>query len=583
MRGNGGIYLFCRHDLSLRSSPRSARRLASDIQREPYVLPRLVIDLDAADSKYVRQAEESELKDWHPRFSMKPQTSPRSIPNWNKRTILKKDRRGLSTIQVTPPDLLTFALLGDPSGRWDPKTQYLRSIYRYLKLDPEDGVNIKARQLTAGFTYNATERLSLAGMAEHKKNEAYLSRQLRDSDDGGGYPHVARMISMLSTTKEGCSFLATRGNIIRKAINVCRKLQNQDNHQTIVTSKMVLLLLNNLRLSMESKGMYLPYEIASTALYYATKTWNLPAIRKYLEISPGDPSRVSEPTKILSSLVSRLLDEPERATGSMMQATLELLTGWDGSKDLVVPGHRDLSFVSLFGRFERSSFSLAYLVGLAELGLKDTLQAEWEADSRNAIRNVFWEANMKLKAQSFAVAFLLAGDRDRALSILQSVAQHQTEHKDTLYDSLHYSPQPLEQEKFVPEEAVDEADEAGEVAHKAADGATENKPLRFQALFPFFKGHYFYHNVRPSGSLVKALEHALGHLPNDSEQILDTFEMFLIRDYRASPTPKYTLFKRLRWFGEGVEGLVVMPEEGNVPLYWKPARDEAKSATQAEV
>ncbi|KAF8859018.1 hypothetical protein BDZ45DRAFT_742832 [Acephala macrosclerotiorum] len=575
MRRNRGICLFCRHTLSLRSSPRAAKRFASDSQREPYVLPRLVIDLDAADSKYVRQAEEDELKEWRPESPKNPQTSPRSTPDWKQVRILRRDPRGLSTIQVTPPDLLTFALLGDPSRGWGPKTQYLRSIYRYLQLDLEDGVDARAIQLTSEFTHNAKERLSRAGFAEDKRRKAYMSGQLGDFYDRGGYPHVARMISMLSTTKEGCSFLATRGNIIRRAIKCSRKAQNQDNRQTIVTSEMVVLLLNNLRLSMESKGIYLNYEIAGMALHYAAKSWNLPAIRTYLEISSGDPFRITSPAHILCSLVSRLLNEPEKAAGSTRQATLELITGLDGSKNPVVSGHRDLSLASLFATQASNSFSLAYLVGLAELGLKDTLQAEWEADSRNAIKSEFWEANTKLKAQSFAAAFLLAGDRDRAFSILQSIAQDQTEDEDTLSDSLHYSPPPLEQEELVTEEAVDETDEA-------ADGAIEKKPSRFRALFPFFEKHYFLHHVRSSDSLVKALEHALDHLSNDPAQILSTFEMFLIRDYRAPPTQDFASFKHLQWFSEGVEGLVVMPEEGDTPLYWKLARAEAETSVQAD-
>ncbi|CZR67196.1 uncharacterized protein PAC_17095 [Phialocephala subalpina] len=575
MRGNGGICLFCRHTLSLRSSSRAAKRFASDSQREPYVLPRLVIDLDAADSKYVRQAEEDELKEWQPDSSKIPKKPPRSIPDWKKGTIMRRDPNGLSTIQVTPPDLLTFALLGDPSGGWDPKTQYLRGIYRYRKIVPEDGVNAKVIQLSSDFTRNATDRLSLAGFGEGQYKETVITRQL-GRNDRGGYAHLARMITMLSTTKESCSFLATRGNIILKAIKNCRKTQNRENRRTIVTSNMVLLLLNNLRLSMESKRMYVNGQFGSIGLYYAAKAWNLPSIRTYLEILSGEVFHVAVPAATnLSAFISRLLDEPERAVGSTIQAAVELITGWDVSKDSALPGHRNLSFASVFGRREKNhTFTSAYLAGLAELGLKDTLQVEWAADSGIAIGNRLWKPNTNLRAQTFAAAFLLVGDRDRALSILQSAPQDQTA-EVTLSDTLPSSQLPLKQDEEITEEAADEANDG------KRDEKTERGSSRLRALFPFFENHYRYHNVHPNDHLKGILVNALNHLPNDPEQILSIFEKFLIRDYRA-PASHNESIKYIQWFDDGAEGLVVMAEEGDVPLYWKPVRAEAEAATQAD-
>merc|ERR1712093_836667 len=59
MRGKQSVCLFCRHTAQKRSQFKSPRRHASSPSAEPLVLPRLIIDLDAAESTFVRKVEEA--------------------------------------------------------------------------------------------------------------------------------------------------------------------------------------------------------------------------------------------------------------------------------------------------------------------------------------------------------------------------------------------------------------------------------------------------------------------------------------------------------------------------------------------
>merc|ERR1711939_525724 len=59
MRGKQSVCLFCRHTAQKRSQFKSPRRHASSLSAEPLVLPRLIIDLDAAESTFVRKVEEA--------------------------------------------------------------------------------------------------------------------------------------------------------------------------------------------------------------------------------------------------------------------------------------------------------------------------------------------------------------------------------------------------------------------------------------------------------------------------------------------------------------------------------------------
>ncbi|KAE8447125.1 hypothetical protein EG329_011109 [Mollisiaceae sp. DMI_Dod_QoI] len=554
MRGNKGTCLLCRHALGLRSFPRDPKRFASTHHPEPYVLPRLVIDLDAADSKYVRKAEE--LEEWYPASSKRP-FPPRDPPL--VRRPIGQSPLPFKTKNVTPPDLLTFALMGDPSRVWDLNTQYLRNIYRYRRIQSGDGVNAKALQLTSEYAHDAMERLDRAGFREYK--EKRFIWQLETCCNRGGFIEVARMVSMLSSTPKSCLFLASKGNVVLSAIRSCRKNQNYEDRRTIVTSEMLLQFFNNLRINMESKGVDIGPDICYSALYYASKSWNLPAVRTYLKILSEKsyrPSSSYQPNfshRSLPNLILRLLYEPEKATMPIGLETVKLITGWDGSGSPATHETRNISFVSVFNeRHKNNRFCSAYLTGLAEMGLRDMLQAEWQADPKYAVK--LWKEDARLKAYTFALAFLVAGDKDHALSILQSVPKDHTE-ETILTDTLPSSdPQSRQKDSLT-------------------DDATKNDWLvqHLPTFMDMFEHHYLYHNVRPDPQLSNNLQHALQHLPRDPQQILNTFEKFIVHGYRAPITGSKISPKTLHWLDkDGVQGLVVMGEaEHAYPLYWKPA------------
>ncbi|KUJ07140.1 uncharacterized protein LY89DRAFT_691943 [Mollisia scopiformis] len=548
MRGSENICLFCRHALSLRSSARSAKRFASTRQREPYVLPRLVIDLDAADSKYVRKIEE--LDEWYPASSTKPHAS--ASADKGERRKYQQIHFPLKTIQVTPPDLLTFALMGDP-GPWNRKTQNLRNIFRYRKIQPTDGIRSKAIQLSSEFIYDPVERLDEAGYIK-RRDDAYVW-QLMSCSERGGFLELSRLISMLSTTQEGCAFLAARAETVRKAIRQCRKTQTQEFQHTLVSSNAIVILLNNLCISLAAKGVKVSSLLCEAGLHYAAKSWNLPSLRRYLELLSEAPQGARPTVKALSTLMLRLVFEPEMTAGPMGAAAVKLITGWDRDESPVANRRRDTSFMSIFYQVETLNFYASYLVGLAEMGLKDILVAEWEADEKYAIGQSYWAQNPRLKAQAYALAFQIAGDRDYALSILLPALE-------------------------VPGEPIPV--ELGQLSEQQSDGNDETSEIENnlppnirKLLLMILRNHYRYHNVRPGESLSNALKDFQENIPEDPWQFLDTFEKFLVRGYKAPFGPPPLSAKEIHWLDEaGVQGLVVLPEvDGNTtaPLYWKAA------------
>lgn len=632
MRGTRDMCLFCRHAFSLRSSPRAVKRFASQRHREPYVLPRLVIDLDAADNKYVRKVEE--LEDWQPARTHSPGYK---ASRQDRRRLIHEGRPlPLKLAQVTPPDLLTYALMGDPepSGASSRTTRTLRGIFRYHKVEKTDSVNEKAAVLSSEFVHNPNDRLKKAGY-----KETGFIWQMSTCHERSGFPELVRLVTMLSSTQEGCKFLVERSRFLLNAIKQCRKVQKQADPRTNVSSDAVLLLLNNLRINMESKGVKLNSVLCGTGLYYAAKSWNLSSIRTYLELLPVTIGVYGlHHTAILASqiIISQLLDQPEKAASPQGSAALDLITGWDGKNYLVGHKRKALSFLSVMDVPTPSRIFRSYLVGLAELGLKDILMAEWQADAESDVGRVFWKRRPVLKARSYAFMFLLLGDRNQALSALQpfapesnegtlqgNLSQPSTESNEGTLQSDASQPSTdrfgltsneiadlsasevqslvtmLEDEESGVEAATCSANSAQQSSTQARAYAEEiaslppsethelmmilkkeqnkdNVAIKTHSGPNFFRmllyDHYRYHNIHPSESLSEAINETLNTVPDDPVRFLNILEQFIIRDYRAPLWPDPKFMKEAHWIDEkGVQGLVIFSDDRDVPLYWRAA------------
>ena len=205
MRGQKGICLFCRHALKLHPSIPTTKRLASSRSNEPFILPRLVIDLDAADSKLVRRWEDIVLEE-------NPAPPEEPTVRGYRQSMEKKKKDGtvnllptssLKTLITMPPDLLNYALLGDPiatTSIWYPQ---VRKLFQSRMIQPEDNTETKLQQLTFNFLIDETERFAASGFPE--VSELAIVDQITEIKV---FSKLHRTISMLSRTVEGCQFLA---------------------------------------------------------------------------------------------------------------------------------------------------------------------------------------------------------------------------------------------------------------------------------------------------------------------------------------------------------------------------------------
>jgi hypothetical protein len=540
MRGQKDICLFCQHALKPPRSSAPTRRCLSSRPYEPYVLPRVIIDLDAADSKFVRRLEdlpkherESQLrirKTW-PRRQDEPVRRQSYIltEDWDPE-VVPLTTVYLKTHAVTSPDLLQYALLGEPSTQ-STGAHYLRNIFKRRMLPPQEDASTKIQQLTVDFTTDAAQSLKAAGYTPNPIQEEKITQDLLSC---WSFRRLERMLVMLSTTTEGCKFLATKGKVVVQAIRRIRKAGFGTFDETgykapEVKISMVVELLNNLTRNMTSRGVEIEDCICCAGLYYASKASLLPAVKMYLDIARRHGYRFDwkfgEAVRNLMFDYTKENIAPKRWAAwkdeaSRREDVLKLITGWNFEE--VSCSH----FISTAENWKGTITPYSsYIVGLGEMGFSNALWDEWESRAASILRG---KHNVRFKGQLFAMAFVLAKDPERALEILKSIPEN-----------------------------------AGHWWH-------DKIRIRRQVF-----DHYDFHGL---GCTEKLEEMAGQGIPNDPTEALETYEKLLLVDF-----PKFISDTKLKldWGSRGKdEGLLVMPIMGNDPIYFKPAgtriREERK-------
>lgn len=447
MRRQRDISLLRRHVFKSHDPTPSTRR-GSTKSREPYILPRLVIDLDANDSQFVREATEED-------YAVEPKPPRRRRFDGPAREMVKEQEQAQAfrlnrqspyafhTRNITAPDLLAYALLGHPNASPRANNLALRKQFKYHNIYPLDNAHTKIQQLTYNFTTEPSDVLEGAGFLPEQQPQ--ILEQIRACKS---FPELHRIITMLSSTAEGCTFLASNGDAIVQGILNCRRSQRSENGPGSTTSSMVLTLLNNLFLSMQSKGVEYGEDLCNIALYYASKTCCLRSMRRYLDISESGSYSASRHTPhSIENLAKGVRRGPAfhtSWTGSMnplerAKTALELLTGWK-SGGVPQPGEeRRPCFACIIldrtpTKFRRLSYC-NYIGSLGYIGASDALWHEW----KNCPEDLFVRTtDLRQKGEIFALAFLMAKDTDSAMSILKTLFEYNS--KDGRCRGLRQSP-----------------------------------------------------------------------------------------------------------------------------------------------
>lgn len=563
MRGQKGICILCRRAFELPRPVSSTRRLASSRANEPYVLPRLVIDLDAADSKFVRRWEDLVEEE-------EENLAPPEQPSLRGRRESMKKKYGtveegkmrptvpLKILKTTPPDLFSYALLGDPEATGTSKRNpQLRALFRSRMVQPEDSAETKLQQLTYDFTLDEAERFRASGFGD--ASELAIVDHITEIRV---FSKLRRTISMLSRTVEGCQFLARNSTAILESIRLCRK--ENGNRELglsceIVTGNMVLRLLNNLQLNMESKGVEFGPRLSNAGLYYAGKTAHIVATRKYLQLLRAHSYATDWRTvSALRGLFRAMKYTPQGLDLSKhfkKSDFLRLVSGWEEGIQQD-DKERGLSFASLFAQDSSASFSTwlypRYLLALGELKRNKALWAEWKSAEQTKFRLQFPPAfrgdeQSRFRTRMFAFAFLIGGDRHRALEVLQSVLE---DHEDIFIPGYH--------------ELIKNWNPSGRALVNAVNISSG------EWLLALIHDHYSFNNVWPNVNLLEVMRRAIRYLSKNPLETVNQLDRFVLEGLEGNDRK----MRRVGWERNhiGQEGLSIIAEGATEAEYWRPEK-----------
>ncbi|EKD21196.1 hypothetical protein MBM_00309 [Drepanopeziza brunnea f. sp. 'multigermtubi' MB_m1] len=486
------------------STPRS---YASSPPRnfQPDVLPRLVIDLDAVNSKHVRKAEDPPVEDQLP--------WPHLARNFGRAP--RSSKIAIQHLRVNSADLWAYALLGLQHSPTHEGTR-LKLIAQSKRFDQMDSIETIMAILIHGFSTDATKSLQAAGFRSESHDR--ISKSLRLARR---WCELRSIISMLSTTTEGCQFLATHGLDVSDGIRSCRKAQAAPARYRFkqVTPKMILHLLNNFRISAESKSVGIGAPLCNTGLYYAAKKANLPAIRMYLQTARDHKYAPDSMARSGLNFLFKALyrDRPQLQGGTQEKEVLELITGWKGGIEPRAGEPRKTCFAYLaFGNvpsdFPESIYPV-YIMGLGELGLSEALYAEWMSPDPNRMDTMLrGDGHLRFRSHMFAIAFILADDTQRALEVLESVPVHHQDASPPDLHTLEWLP------KWMP-------------TSRKNDIPTPNHGLIW--IREMILDRYCFHCAPPSEQVRIGLTSFLSNMPHKPQQALEALQKTLPKEIKA--------------------------------------------------
>jgi hypothetical protein len=497
MRGQQSVCLLCRYAGPTKSKPafNGTRRFASARDREPYVLPRLVIDLDSADNPFVNKAEDV-MDNVAESSREKNRVQRRELSGNDQATVV--GQKALDDSNITSYGLLSYAFLGD-NLKTAHEHHYLLQYLESIGLAPMDSVKTKTEQLLLHAT-DYEMNLEYAGFTETTKSK--IAKQIAECNS---FEQLRRVISLLCTTKDGCEFLARNGSSVVQSIRCCRASPMEQLY--VLHTQRVLQLLNNLRLSLESRGIQVGADICNAGLYYASKCRNVAAVQIYLNVSRRNKYKTD-----LRTIKSMMINWQNQEVAHGRRADLmRLLLGVEESIATSEKLEREACFSSLLEQEHKypQAMYLSYLNVLGVLRHSDEISKEWD---RVGIPDLLRE-NRRLKSQIFAIAFLIAKDPERAHIILDSVPQDQTD--------------PAFPDTNKPRFRHDHL-------HRLSTIAPNTKSSRV-AVFRFLMHYYHVLGLWRTTKLVQKVWDSLGELPSDPKLFAHELQQFLLVDYKPKP------------------------------------------------
>ena len=440
MGGQNTVCLLRRQRASRTSSlPKLLRGYSSSRQRsrEPYMLRRLVIDLDSSDNKYVRPAEDREIP-----VPSDQERKPRDYTMPRRPTRLLKlkgwENNGPFNIRTTTPlDILSYALEGLPTRPHSQKSPGTHSHSELLELFNErrilssDSTQAQLEQLLDGFFADEASNLRAAGFGV--ESDESINFQLRKRYTS--FRSFSRAISMLSSTVDGCRFLAARGAVAGGIKSCYEHRPNFQNHEPRPSVSAIIHLLNNLRVNMNSKGVSIGPHLCSVGLLYSAMGFQLQSTSTYLQTMVDNSYSTNRLTHhAITALLSRNWDSsrvfktlPDEllADVNSRRTALNILSGCDSDGQFGPLNQRKPSFASLIRQDHNDDFSInvypAYIITLGKMSESEALLQECATIKDRHLPVILrGTKNSTRKACLHAVAFVLAKDLDNAAAVLKT-------------------------------------------------------------------------------------------------------------------------------------------------------------------
>lgn len=364
--------------LGTRAGSSSARK------KEIFDASKLVLDLEAADSKYVRKFEETfnyELT----LFTEKSKKLASSRVKQSPSEISLAPQTTFDIFQATPPDFLCYALLGGPSSLETDLQHDLHRVFKRNGLAPRQG----------RFHDNIKWLRANARSAPSPQSEQFVSKLLGCSN----ISEIRRSISFIANTSGGAGFLASNCRVIVDVMKDCHPIA-------------LLKIINALIQLLETEGLDPGPVLVEAGMFYAAAEGLLPSLKYYIARADAKNyaagrQRGDSIMKLANSVVSGRLGEGDwgktepldggrgRAGQWHRRHALELLTGWEADGVPKENEKRAASFATIIHKDQ--AVYRCYIEALATLHASEALLYEFMhpdlvSGSDDEIARLFWEA-----------------------------------------------------------------------------------------------------------------------------------------------------------------------------------------------
>jgi hypothetical protein len=408
----------------------SQARFQIEPPAETFNASKLLLDLDAADSEFVRPYTETLREPGNPDRQKSNCGKPKKVDimkfpgrkttaNVTHEQRNRMLRRVRDIYRATGADYLSLAI--------NPR---LRNGYSGLSPVLREIISRNGTSLTMRSFKRIIKDLKNNGDRELEPKE--VTRKYGHLHDEGTYlrlldcknlEDLRRTTHLMAMSLEGCRFLSNNAGTIVQALKSCRI------HEGASTDR-ILSFINALTQRIEGQGVDPGEPLCDAGMYYAARSGCVTALRRYLEATVAYDYSVVPSQHRMDALSVAVRcgskgqaltggDYPVLVAGRVRDATLDLLTGWDGD-GVPSPGqYRKPCFASLINGNDMMYYR--YITGLGRLQATDILWHEWMNPELTPIPESLEQAGRRNnRPDIFIFAFFLANDHTRAFLIALS-------------------------------------------------------------------------------------------------------------------------------------------------------------------